>query len=314
MHEQFPDELLLHIFSFFPIIQLKVIRRVNKRFMHLVNLIIFKKPNFKKHLKLDISELLGLPIVTINTNFLARFIDIVELPCTVNKVIVSERRPIFPPKLILRYPSVDFYISTAYLHPANVFHLTNYMRLKNVKLFSSAFALRPQILGRFLDFNFQYINTSHLDEGGSKTSTAVEEGVLILSQLKVQRLVLGKSTWFSITVNQLSQLRNIVYIDSSVLAYGDGPFPLGAVLNIPTLEIIFFEKGVLYRREEFDAIKSLKVNYYCYEFLENGLARFASPCIIILKQPRCLFGKLYKVTGRWIRQIFQLYLSPGFPV
>ena len=308
-----PNEIYLKIFSFLKIKDLKVIRCVSSLYNDLGSAILFSHPTIKKKLRLNISQISHLPFLYIDNKFLKRFLDVNEFPATVHTVVLSQRKPTVSPQIISRNQHIQFFIFFGYFEPANSFHhQSNYALLKNVKLYSSPSSpMRYQVLTKYTNFIFRYISTAHIESFATESFCA-EDGLRILSLLKIERLALLKSNYFCITVNQLLQFNNIVCISSNALL-GKDPFPFKLIQKIQTLEVIFIWTNTLFRITDLLELKQVYPHSSChYRRIDSTFGRFTDPSFICLKRPKNILGKPFTPTGpcsTWFQQIFQLYSS-----
>ena len=211
-----PNETTFKIFSFLEKKDIKSLRLVCKHFYEICNIILFTHLRLKRKLKVDISQLMHLPIKHINNRYIKRFSTLKIFPETVNVVILSQKRPIITPETISQHPNIQFYISFGYIYPVTGVHESNYF-LKNVKLFStSESAMKFKILNKYDYFTFRYINYRHL-ECFKRDKLTIEEGIHILSKLKVERLVLiFPQLNCHVIPEQLIKFQNIVCISSGI--------------------------------------------------------------------------------------------------
>ena len=285
-----PNELYLKIFEYLEKKDLKVVRLISKRCKDIANLLIFYCPKIKAKYRLRIDEIAHLPIIQLNNCFLKRFITISTLPVTLNTVVLSQRKPVISPETIYRHPNIEFFISFGYFYPKNVLHESTYAILENVKLFSCPFSsMRYKLLSRYRNFTLRYLSISHLETFATASFTA-NEGIDILSQLKIERVVLLKSRYFRFTLNQLLQINNIVCISSDV--FSDILFPLKLIQEIESLEVIFIESRATVHHSELKELKALFHSPLYYSWTgEPDTVRFFRPCCICIKKPRCALGK-----------------------
>ena len=308
-----PNELYLKIFKLLEKKELKTVRLISKRCKDISNLLIFSRPNIKRKIKLTITQIAHLPILTLDNRYLKRFITVDTFPGTVNTVLLSQRKPIVPPETISRYPNIEFFISLGYLYPKNILHESTYALLANVKLYScSSSSIRYKLLNKYDNFNFRYLNISHLETFSTETFTA-DEGISILSQLKIERVVLLKSRYFRITLDQLLQISNIVCISSDV--FNGGLFPLKIIQEIESLETIFIESRTTLHHSELKELKALFHSPFHYFWTgERDIVRFFRPCCICIKQPRCALGKPFPLpedSSLWLYRIYGRYFFAG---
>ena len=169
--------------------------------------------------------------------------------------------------------------------------------------------MRYKILYNFTHFTFRYINVSHMEVFNYECITA-EEGVLILSQLKVERLVFLTLLPFNYIPIQLLQLKNIVCISSEIFP-DDVLFPFELIKHIPTLEVIFIASGVSFQATEFNKI--IPILCSPIKITESGgIACAELPFVICLKQPKCALGQPFTPSGpssTWFLQLFCQYSS-----
>ena len=309
-----PNELYLKIFRLLEKKELKTVRLISKRCKDISNLLIFSRPNIKRKVKLTITQIAHLPILTLDNRYLKRFITIDTFPDTLNTVVLSQRKPIIPPETISRYPNIEFFISFGYFYPKNILHESTYALLANVKLYSCpSSSIRYKLLNKYNNFNFRYLNISHLETFGTETFTA-DEGINILSQLKIDRVaLLLRSRYFRITLDQLLQISNIVCISSDV--FSGTLFPLRIIQDIESLEVIFIGSRTRVHCSELNELKALFHSPFHY-FLEGeyDIARFSGPCCICIKQPRCALGKSFPLpedSSLWLNRIYMRYFSAG---
>ena len=309
-----PNEIYLKIFSFLEKKDIKAIRRVSLLFNDLGSIILFSFPIMKKKLRLNISQCTHLPFLYIDNRYLKRFLDVTEFPATVRTVVLSQRKPTVSPEIISQNQHIQFFISFGYFYPVDSsHHQSNYALLKNVKLYSStSSSMRYQVLQKYTNFIFQYINTAHIESFATEIFSS-ETGLHILSQLKVNRLVLMKSNYFRITAKQLFQFDNIVCISSAVLLEKES-FPFKLIQQIQTLEVIFIWPGTLFYETDLLELKRVTPHSsYHYRTVPcSTLARFTEHCFICLKRPKNIFGKTFIPMGSpstWFQQIFRLYTS-----
>ena len=134
--------------------------------------------------------------------------------------------------------------------------------------------------------------------------------MLILLQLKVERLVFLTFLPFYITPKQLLQLKNIVCISSEIFP-DDVLFPFELIKQIPNLEVIFIAGGVSFQATEFNKITPIL--HSPIKTTENGgIVCTKSPFVICLKQPKCALGQPFTPSGpssTWFLQLFYRYLS-----
>ena len=307
----FPNELLLKIFGHLSRRDIKSVKCVSVKFAEVANILLFSVPKLKRKLRLSVHQISHLPFISLDNRFLKRFHDVETFPSTTVTVILSHRRPVIHPRVISQFNDIQFYANFGYFHPISILHPSNYSVCRNFKIFSSPSSpMRCTILSNFSNFTFAYINTAHIDSIRSVT-TAVEEGLTTLSQLKVDRLALLESPWLSTTAEQLSRLNNIVCICSDILPRGD-PFPFKLLQDIPTLEAIFLRKGVIFNPKDLVNLNPFSHSPYHYQSIGRGLARVCTPCVICLRQPRSALGKLFTLTGpplKWSQTLYQLYSS-----
>ena len=308
-----PNEIYLKIFSFLKKKDIKTIRRVSLLFNDLGSVILFSYPIMKKKLRLNISQFTHLPFLYIDNRYLKRFSDVNEFPATVQTVVLSQRKPTVSPEVISQNQHIQFFISFGYFYPVDSsHHQSNYALLKNVKLYSSSSSpMRYQVLPKYTNFIFQYINTAHIESFATE-SFSPETGLRVLSLLKVNRLTLMKSNYFRITAKQLFQFDNIVCISSGVLLEKE-PFPFKLIQKIQTLEVIFIWPGTLFYKADLLELKRVSPHSsHHYRCIDSTLARFTEPCFICLKRPKNIFGKHFSPVGSpstWFQQIFRLYTS-----
>ena len=110
-----PNELYLKIFRLLEKKELKTVRLISKRCKDISNLLIFSRPNIKNKVRLTITQIAHLPILTLDNRYLKRFITIDIFPDMLNTVVLTQRNPIIPPESISRYPNIEFFISLGYL-------------------------------------------------------------------------------------------------------------------------------------------------------------------------------------------------------
>ena len=109
-------ETIFHIFSFLEKKDIKSLRLVCKHFYEICNIILFTHLRLKRVLKVDISQLMHLPIKHINNRYIKRFSTLKIFPETVNVVILSQKRPIITPETISQHPNIQSYISFGYIY------------------------------------------------------------------------------------------------------------------------------------------------------------------------------------------------------
>ena len=308
-----PNELYLKIFGFLGKKDLKVVRLISKRCKDISNLLIFSRPNIKRKVRLRIAQIAHLPILTLDNRYLKRFIAISTLPDTLNTVVLSQRKPIIPPETISRYSNIEFFISFGYFYPKNILHESTYALLENVKLYSClSSSIRYKLLIKYNNFIFRYLNISHLETIATASFTA-DEGINILLQLKIERIVLLKSRYFRFTLNQLLQINNIVCISSDV--FSGTLFPLKVIQEIESLEVIFIESRTTLHHSELQELKALFHSPFYYFWTgESDIVRFFRPCCICIKSPRCALGKPFPLpddSSLWLYRIYGRYSSVG---
>ena len=309
-----PNELYLKIFKLLEKKELKTVRLISKRCKDITNLLIFSRPNIKRKVKLTITQIAHLPILTLDNRYLKRFITIDTFPDTLNTVVLSQREPIVPRETISRYLHIEFFISLEYLHHANVlYYEPTYVLLANVKLYSCPTStIRYKFLDKYDNFIFRYLNISHLETFATAPFTA-DEGISILSQLKIERLVLLESRYFRFTLNQLLQMSNIVCISSDV--FNGVLFPLKVIQKIESLEVIFIESLATLHHSELKELKALFHTPFRYIWTgERDIVSFYLRCCICIKRPRCALGKSFPLpedSSLWLNRIYMRYFSAG---
>jgi len=306
-----PNELYLKIFKLLEKKELKTVRLISKRCKDITNLLIFSRPNIKRKVKLTITQIAHLPILTLDNRYLKRFITIDTFPDTLNTVVLSQRKPIIPPETISRYPNIEFFISFRYFYPKNILHESAYALLANVKLYSClSSSMRYKLLNKYNNFIFRYLNISHLETFATAPFTA-DEGISILSQLKIERLVLLESRYFRFTLNQLLQISNIVCISSDV--FNGVLFPLKVIQEIESLEVIFIESLATLHHSELKELKALFHTPFRYIWTgERDIVRFYLRCCICIKRPRCALGKSFPLPedfSLWVCRIYRRYMD-----
>ena len=306
-----PNEITFNIFSFLEKKDIKSLRLVCKNFYEICNIILFTHLRLKRVLKVDISQLMHLPIKHINNRYIKRFSTLKIFPETVNVVILSQKRPIITPETISQHPNIQFYISFGYIYPVTGVHESNYF-LKNVKLFStSESAMKFKILNKYDYFTFRYINYQHL-ECFKRDKLTIEEGIHILSKLKVERLVLiFPQLNCHVIPEQLIKFQNIVCI-SSLIFPRETILPLIIINEIQTLETIFIESGTLIPFSQFKELDPI-IQVPSQTYWLPGCCdtqRICTQVVICLKQPTSSLGKIFTPSGprnTWRLQLLDLY-------
>ena len=152
-------------------------------------------------------------------------------------LIVDTKKQHISPNAIQNNPNILSLFSVSYLYPQSNYHYTNFLHLKNLKLFTTSDCfITIHCLEKLQHFVFHHLCINHLE--GDFT---VKELFITLKLLQINRLHFN--TDLSISTNMVSLMSelNITILSSAV--FTNVVFPVFIVNKINGLEKVIFEKN-----------------------------------------------------------------------
>ena len=244
-----PQDILLEIFSYLKISELKKVNLVNKQCNILVTRLLYVFPKLKK--KVLSKDLQHFPVQILKLSYLSDKFEFSKWH-SLHTLILDTKEQYISPNLIKNNSNILFLMPISYVYPNSEYHYTNFLHLKNLKLFSTADCwVNIQCLKRLQQFAFHHLCINHLEGDFS-----LNDLFTTLKLLQINRLFFN--TDLSILPHMVSLLTELHITVLSSTAFKNVVFPISILNKIHGLEKVIFEKDTKF---VFDELKNLKYLY-----------------------------------------------------
>ena len=288
-----PHDILLKIFSYLKISELKKINLVNKQFNILVTRLLYVFPKLKK--KVSSKDLQHLPVQILKLSYL---LDKFEFSKWHNLHTLILDTGYISPNSIKNNPNIQFLMPISYVYPNSKYHYTNFLHLENLKLFSTPDCwINIQCLNRLQQFVFHHFCINHLE--GDFT---LNDLFTTLKPLQINRLFFN--TDLSILPHMVSLLVELHITVLSSAAFKNVVFPISILNKIHGLETVIFEKDTKF---VFDELKDLKY-LYAYQMYPKSACKVCGRIEIYQKPLKnlLLIKEKYAIVKERFILVFQI--------
>ena len=249
---ELPHDILLEIFSYLKISELKKVNLVNKQCNILVTRLLYVFPKLKK--KVLSKDLQHFPVQILKLSYISDKFEFSKWH-NLHTLILDNKDQYISPNLINNNPNISFLMPISYVYPNSQYHYTNFLSLKNLKLFSTSDCwINIQCLKRLQQFVFHHLCINHLEGNFS-----LNDLFATLKLLKINRLFFNSD--LSILPHMVSLLSKLHITVLSSTVFKNVEFPISILNKIYGLEKVIFEKDTRFVYNELKNVKYL----YAYQ-------------------------------------------------